>query len=92
MVPEPSLGGVIQCNWPGWWCHPVKDALLQAMMREPDFKTRYALWEKVQALFWEDVPVVKFGDAFLLNMKRAELKGFRPLPHMFFWNAWLEKR
>ena len=92
MVPEPSLGAVIQCNWPGWWCHPEKDALLQAMMREPDFTKRYALWEKVQALFWDDVPVVKFGDAFLLNVKRKELKGFRALPHMFFWNAWLEKR
>lgn len=91
IVPEPALGVVIQCTWPGWWCHQEKDALLQAMMREPDFKKRYALWERVQAVFWEDVPVVKFGDSFLLNVKRKELKGFRTTPHIYFWNAWLEK-
>jgi len=92
MAFEPSLGASVQCNWPGWWCTPEKEQLLQAMMREPDFKARYALWEKVQALFWEEMPRVKYGDSFSLDVKRKELKGFRTTPHLFFWNAWLDKR
>ena len=52
----------------------------------------YAIWEKVQALFYEDAPRVKFGDYFRLDAKRQEVQGIKPGPYMHFWNVWLDKK
>jgi len=35
-LPEPTVAAQVLCDWPGWWCHPDKEALLQAMGREFD--------------------------------------------------------
>src|SRR5207248_4225695 len=34
--PEPSVAAQILCDWPGWWCNPDKDQLVQALARECD--------------------------------------------------------
>ena len=62
--PDPAIATSIQCNWPGWWCLEEKDKLLAEMARETDPKKRRAIIEKVQALFYEDVGRIKFGDYF----------------------------
>ncbi len=61
------------------------------MARETDPKKRRALIEKVQALFYEDVGRIKFGDYFELQVTRKEVRGFKPGPYLFFWNAWIAK-
>src|SRR5204863_119918 len=40
--PEPTVSAQVLCEWPGWWCNPDKEALLQAMGREFDTKKRVA--------------------------------------------------
>jgi len=90
--PEPTTAAQVLCNWPGWWCHPEKDQLLQAMVRELDFKKRYAMWERIQAIGYEDAARIRFGDYFRMDAKRNEVHGYRPGPFMHFWNVWLEKR
>ena len=50
------------------------------------------MWDRVQALFYEDAGRVKFGDYFRLDARRKEVQGYRPGPFMHFWNVWLEKR
>jgi peptide/nickel transport system substrate-binding protein len=90
--PEPTTAAQVLCNWPGWWCHPEKDQLLQAMAREVDFKKRYAMWERIQAIGYEDAARIRFGDYFRLDAMRKEVQGYRPGPYMHFWNVWLEKR
>ena len=50
--PEPSVAAQILCDWPGWWCNPDKDQLVQALARESDVKKRQAIIEKNQ--FWFD--------------------------------------
>jgi peptide/nickel transport system substrate-binding protein len=89
--PEPTTSPIVLCSWPGWWCHPEKEQLLQAMGRELDFKKRHALWERVQTLFYEDAARIRLGDYFRVDARRKELHGFRPGPYMYFWNVWLEK-
>jgi peptide/nickel transport system substrate-binding protein len=66
--------------------------LLAQLRRETDFARRYELFGRVQALFWEDVPAIKFGDRFLLHIHRSEVMGFAAMPANFFWNVWLERR
>jgi peptide/nickel transport system substrate-binding protein len=91
-VPEPATSSQVLCEWPGWWCNPEKDALLQAMGRELDFKKRYALWEKVQTLFYQEAPRIKIGDYFRLDARRKDVAGYEPGPYMHFWNVWLDRR
>jgi peptide/nickel transport system substrate-binding protein len=91
-VPEPATSAQVLCDWPGWWCTPEKDQLLQAMGRELDFKKRYAMWEKVQTMFYAEAPRLKIGDYFRLDARRRDVLGYEPGPYMHFWNVWLERR
>lgn len=91
-VPEPAASAQVLCEWPGWWCNPEKDALLQAMGRESDFKKRHALWEKVQTMFYAEAPRIKIGDYFRLDARRKDVMGYEPGPYMHFWNVWLDRR
>jgi len=47
--------------------------------------------EKIQAIFYEDVGRIKFGDYFQLDVTRKEVRGFKPGPYLYFWNVWLAK-
>jgi peptide/nickel transport system substrate-binding protein len=88
--PEPAFTTSVICNWPGWWCHEDKEQWMEAMAREADPKKRKAMWDKVQALFYEDVGRVKFGDFFGLSAVRKEVQGYRPTNEMNLWNVWLK--
>ena len=89
--PDPAYNTGVQCNWPGWWCHEEKDRWLDAVARESEPSRRKAMWGKVQAIFYEDVGRVKFGDFFTLEVTRKELHGYHPTGEMAFWNVWLSK-
>jgi peptide/nickel transport system substrate-binding protein len=88
---DPALATALQCGWPGSWCHEEKDRLLQELARESDAKKRKALIDRIQAIFYDDVGRIKFGDYFLLDVTRKELRGFRSTPELYFWNAWLAR-
>jgi peptide/nickel transport system substrate-binding protein len=88
--PEPAFSTATACGWPGWWCQEDKEQWMEALSRESDPKKRRAMWEKVQAIFYEDVGRVKFGDFFGLTAVRAEVRGFRPTNEMNLWNVWLK--
>jgi len=64
---------------------------MQELARESDPKKRKALIDRIQTIFYDDVGRIKFGDYFLLDVTRKELRGFRSTPELHFWNAWLAK-
>ena len=88
--PEPAFSTATLCNWPGWWCLEAKEQWMEALARESDPRKRRAMWEKVQAIFHEDVGRVKFGDFFGLTAVRKEVQGYRATNEMNLWNVWLE--
>jgi peptide/nickel transport system substrate-binding protein len=90
--PDSVTYAVVLCEWPGWWCNPDKEQLLQAIARELDAKKRYALWERVQTLMYEDAARIRLGDYFRMDAKRREVQGFRSGPYMHFWNVWLSSQ
>jgi peptide/nickel transport system substrate-binding protein len=90
---DPALSTIVQCNMIGGWCLEEKDRLLGELARETDVRKRKAIIDRIQALFYEDVGRIKFGDVFFLSGIRKELRGdFRSVPFTYFWNAWLEKK
>ena len=89
--PDPGLATSVQCNWPGWWCHEEKDRLLEALAREGDPKKRRTIWERVQAIFYEDVGRIKFGDSFALDAGRKEFRGVQAVNELPLWNTWLAR-
>ena len=91
-TPEPTTLSFIPDDWPGWWVSEDKTRVLSAVMEETDPDKRKQLWDDFQALFYEEVPVIKVGDFFGLSIKRKELKGENIGISSFpaFWNQWLE--
>jgi hypothetical protein len=80
--PESNTYSIAVCEWPGWWCNPEKDQLLQAIGRETDARKRLAMWERVQVLMYEDAARMRLGDYSRLDARRKDLQGFQPGPYM----------
>ena len=89
--PEPALNTGVQCNWPGWWCLDDKEQWLDSVSRETDPRKRKAMWDKVQALFYEDVGRIKLGDWFGLQVYRKDVRGYTTSNEQAFFNVWLAK-
>jgi len=59
---------------------------------ETDFAKRYAIWVEIQKWFWDEVPVIKFGDFFTLRIQQKQVMGYANRYRPFFWNVWLAAR
>jgi peptide/nickel transport system substrate-binding protein len=61
-VPDPALRTIFSSTYPGWWDTPEKDAPLAEFNAAPDQKTRTQLWAKLQAMIYEEAPVIRPGN------------------------------
>ncbi|MBC7092534.1 ABC transporter substrate-binding protein [Candidatus Bipolaricaulota bacterium] len=71
------------------YCNPKMDQLLDQISRPASFEERKEIWEQIQLLYYDDVPVIFFGYIFGLDATRAEVQDYRPwyvVPR--FWNVW----
>jgi peptide/nickel transport system substrate-binding protein len=78
-------------TWAGFWDNPEKDRLIIDMLRTTDTKQQMALWNELQKLIYDDVPFVRTGDFFDLNLKRKRVQNVSAMPETFFWNVWIDK-
>jgi peptide/nickel transport system substrate-binding protein len=92
LSPEPPLYQAwLAKDWPGWWENGRRDELLAKFDQESDPKKRFGIWEDIQRLIWEEVPIVKVGDLNGLALASAKVKGLWPTYLMPYYNVWLEK-
>lgn len=88
-VPDPILISVLNENYPGWWATPEKKALTEKFITTSDPEERKKIWSELQALIYEQVPVMKTGDVYTYNIASPKLKGLGEAtliwPH--FWNV-----
>ena len=85
------MKGSLQCGAPYayGYCNPKMDELLDELSKPASFEERKKIFEQVQLLYYDDVPVIYFGDIFGLEATRKELQGYEPwyvVPR--FWNVW----
>jgi len=84
---DPSLINVFNSAYPGWWDTATKNALLSRFSSEIDQAKRVQLWAKLQALAYEEAPVVPLGGWSTLVLSRKGLPGFRPSYWIVPWNV-----
>jgi peptide/nickel transport system substrate-binding protein len=91
--PDPIMRN-LTCEAAGWWCDPEKDELLKLVQVESDFETRYAIWEEVQRLYYEQVPRIKIGDTYTIIARSPLIESFPQLTQLqpSFWNSWLRRQ
>jgi peptide/nickel transport system substrate-binding protein len=87
-LPDPALIATLSESYPGWWTSPERKAIFDAMNKEINPESRKALWADLQGLIYEQAPFMKIGDLNTLAAKSTKLKGMRPAPWPFFWNAY----
>jgi ABC-type transport system substrate-binding protein len=81
----------IRCDEWGWNCDPDFEKLLHAMATELQFEKRYRLWQAIQELFWERVPVIHYGRMSGLSVMRQHVHGPFDMSFPNFWNVWVGK-
>ncbi len=87
--PDPVMRNMT-CTATGWWCDEAKDQLLADLQGESDYETRFAIWERVQGQFYEDVPRLKIGNGRRLLVHSATLHGVGPTElQPEFSRAWI---
>jgi len=86
-APDPALITVFNSAYPGWWDTPTKDVLFAQFTDEPDPAKRIQLWAKLQALLYQEVPLIRTGGFARLMLSRKGLVGFRPSLFLIAWNV-----
>jgi peptide/nickel transport system substrate-binding protein len=89
---DPTHPVFLKPSWPGWTTDEDIFRIDAELARETDQKKRVALWEQQTRLFYEKVPVIRYGDLFGLRATRNTVKGFNEkTERVRFYNVWLEK-
>jgi peptide/nickel transport system substrate-binding protein len=87
---DPTNSNVLSCSWPGWTCDEEIQTIKTAMIKETDPRKRFALWEKMHRVFYEKVPVIRYGDLFGLRAASKKLRDFNDkTERVRLYNAWL---
>jgi len=84
--PDPILLTFLNPTYPGWWDSPEISALRTELTNTSDQAARKAAWDKIQALFYEQVPAMKVGDAYTYDIASPKLRGLNPNGPAF-WNV-----
>lgn len=84
---DPGIWPCWDETWPGQWSDPQKDKLVAQLNTTMDPQARQAAWEELQTYFYEQVPMVKFGDYFQLSASNTSVNGAEGTPFPAYWNV-----
>jgi len=90
-VPDPILFTYMSPVYPGWWNSQAKQQYTTEFTTTQDSAKRMAALEKLQALFYQEVPVLRTGDTFTYDIYSPKLQGIATstlLNFPSFWNVW----
>ena len=90
-VPDPILFTFMSPTYPGWWNTAGKQQYTEEFTTTQDSAKRMAALEKLQTLFYQDVPLARTGDTFTYDIYNPKLQGIANstlLNFPSFWNVW----
>lgn len=88
---DPAQIPMMRCEWGGAWCSEEKNDLVDRLFAEVEFEDRYAVWEQLQQLLYDEVAGVKIGDSLALVVRSERLQNFGLIQLApAYWNSWLE--
>ena len=93
MVPDPILYTFLSDSYPGWWVTDKRLELTDQLVKISGFEERHNIWDEIQTLLYEEVPVIKIGDTYEFNIASPKVKGIGKFPSMIFfpfWGLWLD--
>jgi peptide/nickel transport system substrate-binding protein len=92
MFYDPTHPDFLTTTWPGWTTDEEILKNQAELARETDPKKRYAIWEQQHKVFYEKVPVARYGDLHGLHAMRSHVKGYNErLEWIRFQNVWLDR-
>lgn len=74
-VPDPILYTFLSNAYPGWWMTDKRLELTDQFTKTLDFEERSKIWDKLQALLYEEVPIIKTGDMYVYNIASLKVQG-----------------
>ncbi|SFJ02084.1 ABC transporter substrate-binding protein [Bradyrhizobium sp. Gha] len=83
---DPLLLTFLNASYPGWWDSAEISSLRTELISSTEPAARKATWDKIQALIYDQVPVMKVGDAYTYDIASPKLKGLNPNGPAF-WNV-----
>ncbi|MER3398346.1 MAG: peptide ABC transporter substrate-binding protein [Chloroflexota bacterium] len=88
MPNDPSAYPFLSCagQWPGFYCNPKTDELLEKFQDEVTFEGQYRVWQQIQAQFWSDCQIIKWGDYYGLYAMRRNVEGWNGFQDLFIPN------
>ena len=90
-VPDPMLYTFMSPAYPGWWDTPRKRQHTTELTSALTPAKQMEAMEKFQALFYEDVPLIRTGDQFTYDIIALKVQGLGTstlLNFNRFWNVW----
>lgn len=93
--PEPTLNGYLMPDYYGWWNTDKQQELLNQLINTIDPEERVVIWNKIQALVYEEVPIILIGGGSHYNITSPKLQAIdgkvdENVPFPFFWNKWFK--
>jgi peptide/nickel transport system substrate-binding protein len=76
-------------SWPGWYKSDKMTALLDQWGKTTDDAKKPPLMDQIQTVFYDEVPIVKFGNQFGLNIYNKKLNGYVSFFDIRLWNTWV---
>jgi len=75
-TPDPIKGAQNYLgNYPGWWTSDETQEIMEIMLREDDFETRFKAWSRAEAYFCENPYAVIPGMIYEYRGFRSNIKG-----------------
>ena len=78
-------------KWAGWYESSPMAERIQKYVLAKNLSERTKLVEKIQSLFYEEVPVLRLGEYGAVKAYRKEVKGILKTKEPVMWNIWIEK-
>lgn len=88
---DPTTNGFMRKGTPGWTDSAELDELVKEFRSKPTVEEAQAMFDDIQAWYWDYIPVVKIGDYMSVSAMRDTISDFQYQDGYIFWNVTIDK-